>query len=115
MREAISWVITTVLAVFCIYLYDAGRDCRADYASALRVIGSEQTSNFIGIQRIAVQKWVERNGNPKEVVLVGRRPITIKFGQQRCVALVLERGALGTQPVYCFDNKDRLVSSYEQQ
>jgi len=115
MRGAVGWVLAIVLAAACIYLYDAGRDCRADYATALRVMGGGQRSNFTGIERIAVQKWVERYGDPKKVELFGRRPITIRLGEQRCVALVLDRGALGTQPVYCFDSKDRLISSYERQ
>ena len=106
----IALLLTTLVAV---YLYDRWSNCREDYRIALSQLEPEQDKDFVGIERIAVQEWTQKYGTSNELVLVGRRPVTLAMGTERCVALVLDRGALGPQPVYCFDENDQLTREFD--
>lgn len=98
------------------WLFEHNRlaDCRWHLQMAFRLKATPPFTKLSAIEKKAVTEWAALNGIPVMAALHGRQTTILDLGNRTCVALLLERGAIGGSPVYCFDKAGTLVERYDR-
>jgi hypothetical protein len=90
------------------------QDCRWHLEMAFRDKAPLRLNQLTPLERKAVAEWATLNNISFNAAMAGNRDIrTLEMGNQTCIVLLLERGAIGGSPVYCFDKNARLINRFD--
>lgn len=101
-----STFLCLMLTVTAILLWQ-----KAEYLSAKNSAAAYETGENILADR-AIFLWSKFNGEPADIIKKSRMAVVIGLEDRTCVQLKTipgERGGLGGNPVYCFENESGQV------
>lgn len=83
------------------------------------IVGKNQALSYynsdIDIVEKSIEIWTRKTGSSKEMEMRERSTRVINVGNETCVGLYLNEGALGGSPVYCFNESTRnLTKSFDE-
>ncbi len=114
MKYKILLSITTMACItLSLILWTDARECQFRLDNAFRVLAPDKATDLGGIEKAAATEWAKKNGMDFVDSVNSRRVVTLSMGDKSCVALVLEVGAAGGTPVYCFDRDQKLVDRFD--
>lgn len=108
-----SLAASLALVAVLLFGYERLKQCEVRLDLAFKMTGPQRFEELSSAERRAVQEWARLNKITPSQALVGREVRALAIGDQTCVALLLERGALGGSPVYCFDRSGVLASRFD--
>jgi hypothetical protein len=107
-------VLCVVLTAISLNNHSQLRDCQARLKLAFKVTNPQKLDDLLPLERRAVQQWATTNNITLAQAIFHRDVRSFGIDNQTCVALLLERGALGDSPVYCFNKSGALSARFDE-
>jgi hypothetical protein len=106
-------VLCVVLAAVSLNSYIQLRDYKARLELAFKMTNPTKLEDLSLLERQAAQEWATKNNITLSQAVANRDVRAFRMDDQTCVVLLLERGALGDSPVYCFDESGTLSARFD--
>lgn len=103
-----------VLLGTCLVGYERLKQCEFRLEKAFDVVSPQQFERLGWIEQNAVKEWASLNHTSTSEVLSDRRAHIFEIDDRTCVALLLDPGDLGGNPVYCFNNDGVITGRYDK-
>jgi hypothetical protein len=106
-------VLLSIVIGAVLVSYEQLKQCEFRLEKAFALAAPQRFERLGRMEQRAVKEWASLNHVSTSQALSGREARTFEINDRHCVVLLLERGAIGGSPAYCFDKAGALIGRYD--